>query len=395
MVPAGFAKNREAPFRRPNTDAEACWSRVIVPGVTQLPSSPRLLLGPGPSPVLPRILEAMTAPQRSHLDPDLLALLDDIRRRLHGLFNVSDEGIALAVSGTGTSGLEAAVANVVQPGDRVLCIVTGYFGDRLAQVCERYGAEVTRLAGEWGRAIDPAQVRAAMRDAAFGVVTVVHAETSTGVLQPVQDVAAIAHEHGAKVIVDAVTSLGAHPVDVDGWGLDVVYGCSQKGLGAPSGFAPIAFNAATRATARSRSFYLDLPLLEGYWIKRGYHHTISTPLVYALHEALRVIDEETMAARAARHAAVHDEFVGAIGELGLSLLPPVGERLWTLNTVRIPERVTDEAKVRVALRDTHGIEIGAGLGPLAGKIWRVGLMGAGATSENVQRLVAALRAEIS
>lgn len=362
--------------------------------MSQLPSSPRLLLGPGPSPVLPRVLEAMTAPQRSHLDPDMLALLDDIRRRLHALFNVSDEGIAFAVSGTGSSGLETAVANVVKPGDKVLSIVTGYFGDRLAQVCERYGAEVTRLAGEWGRAIDPSQVRDALQAGGFAVVTVVHAETSTGVLQPVQDVAALAHEHGARVIVDAVTSLGAHPVDVDGWGLDVCYSCSQKGLGAPSGLAPIAFNAATRAVAASRSFYLDLPLLEGYWIKRGYHHTISTPLVYALHEALRVIDEETMTARSARHAAVHAEFVAAIGELGLSLLPPEGERLWTLNTVRIPERVTDEAKVRVALRDVHGIEIGAGLGPLAGKIWRVGLMGAGATSENVQRLVAALRAEI-
>lgn len=337
----------------------------------------------------------MTAPQRSHLDPDMLALLDDVRKRLHGLFKVGDDGIALAVSGTGSSGLETAVANLIEDGDAVLSIVTGYFGDRLAQVCERYGASVTRLNGEWGRAIDPEQVRTALQHASFKVVTVVHAETSTGVLQPVQQIAALAREHGARIIVDAVTSLGAHPVDVDGWGLDVVYSCSQKGLGAPSGFAPIAFNAATRAVAKSRSFYLDLPLLEGYWIKRGYHHTISTPLVYALHEALRVIDEEGMEARSARHQRVHQEFVAAIGELGLSLLPPEGERLWTLNTVRIPERVTDEAKVRVALRDKHGIEIGAGLGPLAGKIWRVGLMGAGATSENVQTLVAALRAEIN
>jgi len=324
----------------------------------------------------------------------MLALLDDVRRRLHGLFNVGGDGIALAVSGTGSSGLETAVANVVSPGDRVLAIVTGYFGDRLALVCERYGAEVTRLTGEWGRAIDPEQVRIALEHASFRAVTVVHAETSTGVLQPVEAIAALAREHGATSIVDAVTSLGAHPVDVDGWGLDVVYSCSQKGIGAPSGFAPIAFNAATRAAAKSRSFYLDLPLLEGYWIKRGYHHTISTPLVYALHEALSVIDEETMAARSARHARVHGEFVAALAEMGLSLLPPEGERLWTLNTVRVPERVTDEAKVRLALRDTHGIEIGAGLGPLAGKIWRVGLMGAGATSENVQQLVAALKTEI-
>ena len=336
----------------------------------------------------------MSAPQRSHLDPDMVALLDDVRARLHRLFGVDDKGIALAVSGTGSSGLETAIANVVRPGDRVLAIVTGYFGERLAQVCERYGAEVTRLAGEWGRAIDPAQVRTALEGGGTQVVTIVHAETSTGVLQPVQDVAAIAHEHGARVIVDAVTSLGAHPVDVDGWGLDAVYSCSQKGLGAPSGMAPVAFNAATRAIAGSRSFYLDLPLLEGYWIKRGYHHTISAPLVYALHEALRVIDEETMSARAARHERIHREFVQAIGELGLSLLPPEGERLWTLHTVRVPDG-TDEAQVRVALRDRHGIEIGAGLGPLAGKIWRIGLMGAGATSDNVARLVAALKAELT
>ncbi len=336
----------------------------------------------------------MTAPQRSHLDPDMMALLDDIRRRLHALFHVSDEGVALAVSGTGSSGLEAALANLVQPGDRVLAIVTGYFGERLAHVCERHGADVTRLSGEWGRAVDPEQVRAAMREADFKAVTVVHAETSTGVLQPVAAVAAVAREHGARVIVDAVTSLGAHHVDVDGWGIDACYSCSQKGLGAPSGFAPIAFGAAARAAARSRTFYFDLPLLEGYWIKRGYHHTISAPLVYALHEALRVVGEETMDARAARHERVHREFVGAIAEIGLTLLPPEGERLWTLNTVRVPDGV-DEAKVRLALRDTHGIEIGAGLGPLAGRIWRIGLMGAGATSENVQTLVAALRTELA
>ena len=249
----------------------------------------------------------MTAPQRSHLDPDMVALLDDVRRRLHGLFNVGDEGIALAVSGTGSSGLETAIANVVAPGDRVLSIVTGYFGERLAQVAERYGADVTRLTGEWGRAIDPEQVRTALEHGSCQVVTVVHAETSTGVLQPVRDVAALARAHGALVVVDAVTSLGAHPVDVDGWGLDVVYSCSQKGLGAPSGLAPIAFNAAARTRATSRSFYLDLPLLEGYWVKRGYHHTISTPLIYALHEALRVIDEEPMPSRAARHERVHGE----------------------------------------------------------------------------------------
>lgn len=362
--------------------------------MSALPRAERLLLGPGPSPVLPRITEAMTAPARSHLDPDMLGLMDDIRARLHRLFGLNDEGLALAMSGTGSSGLEAAVANLVRPGDRVLSIVSGYFGERLALVCERYGAEVTRLAVDWGRAVDPAQVESHLRDGGVAVLTVVHAETSTGVLQPVQDIARVARTHDTLTIVDAVTSLGVHPVDVSGWDVDVCYSCSQKGVGAPSGLSPIAFGARARARAGSRSFYLDLALLEGFWVGRGYHHTISAPLIYALHEALRVIDEETMAARARRHEDTHTYLLGRLEELGLSLLPPQGERLWSLNAVRVPERVTDEARIRVALRDTHGIEIGAGLGPLAGKIWRVGLMGAGSSRENVDRLMTALRAEM-
>jgi alanine-glyoxylate transaminase / serine-glyoxylate transaminase / serine-pyruvate transaminase len=224
------------------------------------------------------------------------------------------------------------------------------------------------------------------------IVAIVHAETSTGVLNPVEQVARLAAARGALTIVDAVTSLGAMPVEVAAWGVDVCYSCTQKGLGAPSGLAPIVFSprALERRTA-CRSFYLDLGLLEAYWIGRKYHHTISAPLVYALREALAAIEEEGLEARFERHRHTHETLVARLPELGLSLLPPEGERLWTLNAVRVPDDV-DEAAVRRSLLIDHGIEIGAGLGPLAGKIWRVGLMGAGSTVEIVERLVSAFRA---
>ncbi|HUF46576.1 MAG TPA: alanine--glyoxylate aminotransferase family protein [Vicinamibacterales bacterium] len=356
-----------------------------------LPRTERLLLGPGPSPVSARVQAALSAPQRSHLDPDVLALLDDIRARLERVFRVGPGGSTLAVSGTGTSGMEAAVANVTDQSRRALVVVSGYFGDRLAQILARYGADVERLDVEWGRAVDPDDVRAALRSRRADIVAVVHAETSTGVLNPVAEVARAAREVDALVLVDAVTSLGAMPLDVAGWDLDVCYACSQKGLGAPSGLSPITFSA--RALSRrvpSRSFYLDLGLIEDYWIRRRYHHTIPAPLVYALAAALAEVDEEGLEARWERHDATHQAFAAALGRLGLVLFPPPGERLWSLNAVRVPDGV-DEAAVRRALLDRHDIEIGAGLGPLAGRIWRVGLMGSGSTVANVARVARALQ----
>ncbi len=298
----------------------------------------------------------------------------------------------LAVSGTGTSGLEAAVANLTAPGTRALAIVSGYFGDRLAQVLARYGAAVTRLDVEWGTAADPAAVRQAMASARFDLVAVVHAETSTGVKNPVAEIAALAREHDALTIVDAVTSLGAMPLEIAAWGIDACYSCSQKGLGAPSGLSPVTFS--TRALARKvacRSFYLDIGLLEDYWVRRKYHHTISAPLVYALDVALEEVEAEGLAARWARHEAAHHALVDGLARIGLSLLPKPADRLWSLNAVRVPDGVV-EAQVRKALVDRFGIEIGAGLGPLAGKIWRVGLMGSGATAANAARVVEALAA---
>jgi alanine-glyoxylate transaminase / serine-glyoxylate transaminase / serine-pyruvate transaminase len=362
-----------------------------------LPSTERVLLGPGPSMISPRVMRALAAPVLGHLDPDLLAIMDAMRGQLQRVFRTPEGSFAFAVSGTGTSGLEATVANLVKDGTRVLAVVTGYFGDRLAQVCERYGGAVTRLNIEWGRACDPQKVRDALRANRADIVCVVHAETSTGVRNPVQEIAAVAHEGGAIVIVDAVTSLGGQPLDVEQWGIDACYSCTQKGVGAPSGLAPVAF--APSALARRvpcRSFYFDLNLLEEYWRNRKYHHTISASLVFALYEALTAIEEEGLDARWQRHERHHHLLVKVLDAMGLSLLPPEGERLWTLNAVKVPEGV-DEARVRRDLLTRFNIEIGAGLGPLAGKIWRVGLMGASSTPQAILyfagALESALRAE--
>jgi alanine-glyoxylate transaminase/serine-glyoxylate transaminase/serine-pyruvate transaminase len=355
-----------------------------------LPTTERLLLGPGPSSVSPRVMRALGAPARSHLDPDLIALMDDLRARLARVFRAGPGSLTFAVSGTGTSGMETAVANVTKPGARTLVIVTGYFGDRLAQMFERYGAQVTRLDVAWGQAVDPAAVERALAASPADIVGFVHGETSTGVRNPAADLARIAMAHGALTVVDAVTSLGAVPLDVAGWGIDVCYACSQKGLGAPSGMAPITFSAnALARRVPCRSFYLDVTLLQQYWVERKYHHTISAPLVYSLHAALEEVEEEELEARWSRHAHTHRALVDGLSARGWSLLPAEADRLFSLNAVNVPAGVNDAA-ARVALRDLHQIEIGAGLGPLAGKIWRVGLMGSGATAANVTRLLAAL-----
>ena len=363
-------------------------STLSDPASAEAPAG-KLLLGPGPSPVAPRVMRAMTRPVLSHLDPDMMAILDDVRARLGRVFRAADGAFSFAVSGTGTSGMETAVANLTRPEARAIAVVNGYFGDRLAQMLARYGAAVTRVDGEWGRAIDPAALERALA-AGADLVTMVHAETSTGVQNPVADLCRVAAARGAMTIVDCVTSLGAHPVDAGAWGADAVYSCTQKGLGAPSGLAPVTFREAEfRLKADATPFYFDLKLLHDYWVDRKYHHTISAPLVYALQEALIAVEEEGLEARWARHRANHERLAAALGEIGLALLPPPGERLWSLNAVRVPDGV-DEARVRKTLLTEHGIEIGAGLGPLAGKIWRVGLMGSGSTEENVTRLAAAL-----
>ena len=356
-----------------------------------LPESDRILLGPGPSLTSPRVMRAMSAPTVGHLDPLMVAMLDDVRAKLTRLFRAPEGSFAFAVSGTGTSGMETAVANTVRQGTKVTVVVTGYFGDRLAQMCERYGAVVTRVNGEWGRAADPAALEQSLAATPADIVAMVQGETSTGVLNPVRELAAIARRHDALTIVDAVTSFGGVPLEVEKWGIDVCYSCTQKCLGAPSGLAPIVFGPrALERAVKCTSFYFDLQLLRDYWLNRKYHHTMSSALVCALYEALTMIEEEGLEARWARHETNHRAFVKGLSAIGLSLLPPEGERLWTLNTVRVPDGV-DEAALRKRLLEEYSIEIGAGLGPLAGKIWRVGLMGTSSSARLVVLLLGVLQ----
>jgi alanine-glyoxylate transaminase / serine-glyoxylate transaminase / serine-pyruvate transaminase len=360
-----------------------------------LPSAERILLGPGPSLISPRVMRALAAPVLSHLDPDFVPMLDDVRASLQRLFRADEKALTLATSGTGTSSMEAAVANTVSEGTRGIVIVTGYFGDRLAQMFQRYGASVRRIEVEWGRAVDPQQLKDALAAEGADIVGIVHAETSTGVRNPVPELAAIARAAGALTVVDTVTSLGGHDVDLAGWGVDVAYSCSQKCIGAPSGMSPIAVAGPARERLVScRSFYLDLKLLEDYWVSRKYHHTLSTSLIYALREALLMVEEEGLEARFRRHERHHCALVAGIEAMGMSLLPPPGERLWTLNTVRTPQGV-DEAAVRRTLLTTFNLEVGAGLGPLAGKIWRVGLMGASSTPQTVLQFLAAVEGALA
>lgn len=354
----------------------------------------RLLLGPGPSPVHPRVTRALGAPALGHLDPALLQLLDESRQLLRAVFRTANPR-TLAVSGTGMSGMEAVLGSLVEPGDRLLVCSAGFFGNRLAELAGRMGASVSRIEKPWGNVFSPEEIEAGLRDAGARALAIVHAETSTGALQPLDGVGELAHRHGALLIVDCVTSLGGVPFELDAWGIDAAYSGTQKCLGGPAGMAPVTLGprAAERMAARSRpahSWYLDLELLDRYWGgEHAYHHTISAPLVYALRESLRVVLEEGLEARWARHRASAERLWQGLEALGLELHVPAGSRIPSLTTVRVPDGV-DEAAVRVRLRDEHGIEIGAGLGPLKGRVWRIGLMGHGSQLANVERLLSSL-----
>jgi len=318
-----------------------------------------------------------------------MAVLDDVRAKLARVFGAPDGSIAGPISGTGTSGMETVVANLCEPGKRALVIVTGYFGDRLAQMFERYGAQVERMNVEWGKSVDPAAVERLMIGNWFDIVAAVHVETSTGVVNPIREVGAIARKQDALFVVDAVTSVGAMPFDAAADFVDACYTCSQKGLGAPSGLAPVMFSP--RALARKvkcRSFYFDLDLIDAYWSARKYHHTMSAPLLWALHAALGEVEAEGLGARWSRHLKNHRRLAVGLEAIDWSLLPAPNDRAWSLNAINVPAGV-DEAAVRKGLLTKKRIEIGAGLGPLAGKVFRVGLMGAGSTGENVELLLGA------
>jgi alanine-glyoxylate transaminase/serine-glyoxylate transaminase/serine-pyruvate transaminase len=299
------------------------------------------------------------------------------------------------VPGTGTAGMEACVANLIEPGDKILVCVHGYFGDRLRQMVERQGAQITLIEEEWGKPTDPQKVEAALKADAYKVITLVHAETSTGVLQPMDDIVKLAAHYGVMILLDTVTSLGGIEVKMDEWGLAAAYSCSQKCIGCPPGLSPVSFSDHAVEVVKNRkqpvsSWYLDITLLEKYWgSDRVYHHTSSSTLNYALLEALQLIDEEGLQNRFDRHLENHRALVAGIEAMGLEMYVRPEYRLPTLNAVKIPEGV-DDVKVRSYLLETFNLEIGGGLGALKGKVWRVGLMGYSSSAENVLFFLSAI-----
>lgn len=354
----------------------------------------RKLMGPGPLDIHPRVYRALTSPVIGHMDPAYFKILDQIGAGLRQVFQTQNQ-VTHATPGTGTSGMEACVANLMEPGDPVLVCVHGYFGDRVRLMAERQEAEVTVIEGEWGKPTDPQKVAEALKAKAYKVITVVHAETSTGVLQPMDDIVSLAKEHGVMILLDTVTSLGGVELKADEWGLDAAYSCSQKCIGCPPGLAPVTFSDRAVEAAKSRkhpirSWYLDITLLEKYWgSTRMYHHTSSSTLNYALLEALLLIEEEGLQNRFERHLRNHRALVAGVEAMGLEMLVEAEYRLPTLNTIRVPEGI-DEAKVRGYLLETFNLEIGAGLGALAGQVWRVGLMGYSSSAENVLFFLSAI-----
>jgi len=356
----------------------------------------RLLLGPGPSPVHPRVLAALAAPTVGHLDPYYLKLMTSMQQLLREVFRTRNE-MTLAISGTGSAGMEAAVVNLIEPGEAMMVCVNGVFGGRMADVAARAGAVVTRLERPWGDVFTPDDLRPALEQARPKVVGIVMAETSTGAWQPIEEIARVVHEAGALLVVDAVTALGGVPVEVDGWEIDAIYSGSQKCLGCPPGLAPLSLGPRAMEKVRARrtkvqSWYLDVTLLAQYWGEdRVYHHTAPINMTYALYEALRLVVEEGLESCFARHALNYRALKAGLEALGIPYTAREGHQLPMLNAVRIPEGVNDAA-VRRGLLERFGIEIGGGLGEFKGKVWRIGLMGYGSRMSNVLLFVAALEA---
>lgn len=351
-------------------------------------------MGPGPSDIPARVLAALGTPTVGHLDPYFLKVMDELQGMLRQVFRTQNP-LTLAVSGTGSAGMETVVVNLIEPGDRMIVCVNGVFGGRMADVARRAGAEVTILERPYGEVFDPAEIAAALKTVHPKVLGIVSAETSTGAHQPVEGIAKLCHEHGALIAVDCVTSLGGVPVEVDDWGLDAVYSGTQKCLSCPPGLAPVTFSpraveAIDKRTRKVQSWYLDMQMVKDYWgSSRAYHHTAPINMNYALHEALRLVLEEGLETRFARHRRNHLALKAGLEALGVEYAGVDGHRLPMLNAVFVPAGV-DDAAVRKQLLTEFGIEIGGGLGPWKGKAWRVGLMGTASSAANVLLFLAAL-----
>jgi alanine-glyoxylate transaminase/serine-glyoxylate transaminase/serine-pyruvate transaminase len=357
---------------------------------------PRRLMGPGPSDVAASVLQAMSRPLVGHLDPAFVNLMEEIKTMLRQVFLTQNE-MTFPVSGTGSAGMEFCFVNLIEPGDEVIIGVNGVFGTRMCDVAERCGARVTRVEAPWGNIIEAKQIAAALeRISRPKFVAVVHAETSTGALTPVEEISRLAHRAGALFLLDTVTSLGGCPVRVDEWAVDAVYSGTQKCLSCPPGLSPVslsprALEAAIRRKTKVQSWYLDVNLLSSYWgQERVYHHTAPISMNYALHEALRLVLTEGLENRWRRHEENHLALGRGLAGMGMKIVSQAGYQLWQLNAVGVPEGV-DEAVVRKQLLAGYNIEIGAGLGPLKDRIWRIGLMGETSRKENVDAVLAALR----
>jgi alanine-glyoxylate transaminase/serine-glyoxylate transaminase/serine-pyruvate transaminase len=355
----------------------------------------RVLLGPGPSNAHPRVLNAMATPLVGHLDPAFIALMEETKQLLRATF-LTENALTLPISGTGSAGMEACLVNLLEPDDVAIVGVNGVFGTRMVDVIRRCGARPVAVEAPWGRVIEPEAIAAALRaHSGAKLVALVHAETSTGAWQPLEEIAPLVRAAGALLVVDTVTSLGGCPVRIDDWQVDAAYSGTQKCLSCPPGLAPLTFGPRALDVLRARrtpvqSWYLDLTMIEKYWgDERVYHHTAPITMNYALLEALRLVHEEGLEARWARHRRHHEALKAGLAALGLGLAAQEGRQLWTLNAVTIPKGVDDLA-VRKALLEEFGLEIGGGLGPMKGTVWRIGLMGESSTAANVLLVLHAL-----
>ncbi len=361
---------------------------------------PRILMGPGPSNVHYRVYQAMTKPVIGYLDPQLLMMMDDISEMLRALFQTRNR-LTLALSATGGSGMEASFVNFVEPGDTVMIGVKGFFGERMVEIASRTGAKVIRLDQEWGKIIDPERVIQALKaHPETKILAIVHAETSTGIRQPLEEIGAYCKKMGTLFLVDAVTSLGACEIKVDDWGIDICYSCSQKGLSVPPGLSPLTISPKALDVLHSRktkvqNWYLDLSILERYWSEeRMYHHTAPASMLYAMREGLRIVLEEGLDARFERHQTLGDLLKMELEGIGFKLFAQEGYRLPMLTSVSLPKGLED-LPTRIRLLNDYHIEVGGGLGALKGKIWRVGLMGETCRVQNIYSLMGALKEILS
>jgi alanine-glyoxylate transaminase/serine-glyoxylate transaminase/serine-pyruvate transaminase len=369
--------------------------------MTSPPLAPpvRILMGPGPSDVHPRVLQALAAPTVGHLDPYFLKLMNELQGMLRELFRTQNR-MTFAVSGTGSAGMEATVVNLIEPGDSMVVCVNGVFGARMTDVAERSGARVTKVEKPWGEVFTPSDLEPVLEQAKPKVVGIVMAETSTGAWQPIPEITEVVHRHGGLLLVDTVTALGGIPVEVDNWRIDAIYSGTQKCLSCPPGLAPVSFgpramDAISRRKTKVQSWYLDVTMLAKYWgEERVYHHTAPINMNYALYEALRVIHEEGLEACWTRHARNHQALKAGLAALGIGYTAAEGHQLPMLNAVAIPQGVDDGA-IRSGLLQRFGIEIGAGLGEFRGKVWRIGLMGHGSRAGHVLLFLAALEQLLS